>query len=295
MVPRRLAILLVILVTVFGSLMGCGRTLFTKGDGQPVRLVNNDYARDRPWGEVQEFLQRDETDQEPYSVERGSGYFAEVLHNRAEYHGFRTAFVVVEFEEGEQHALNAFNTVDYGLVYIDCTGRGAFDRNPPADIVIHYDTLLESNVPKLTTFIRLYHIADVVGSFPSHDNWDKIAYMVEGERIGFVGAGMTTTDFSYDWYKEKEVWDSPQKTDALWESFRRVVLIHNERFTIWFDRIWASLLPSEWDTDAELRSLLNERIRLSQSMNSLIEILKSGLPVYWKESDSAVTRIRIYW
>jgi hypothetical protein len=56
-----------------------------------------------------------------------------MLHNNAEKTGIKAAFVVVTITKYEnrviqvdQHALNAFNTVDKGLVYIDCTGKGYF-------------------------------------------------------------------------------------------------------------------------------------------------------------------------
>ena len=50
------------------------------------------------------------------------GSFAEDLHNNAEAKGIRSAFVAVHFYTGLPHAVNAFKTVDKGLVYIDVTG-----------------------------------------------------------------------------------------------------------------------------------------------------------------------------
>lgn len=53
--------------------------------------------------------------------------FAEELHNNAESTGIRAAFVAVElgpcsyFPSIGGHALNAFETTDRGLVFIDCT------------------------------------------------------------------------------------------------------------------------------------------------------------------------------
>jgi hypothetical protein len=48
--------------------------------------------------------------------------FAEMLHNNAEKAGWRAAFVGITLSGGETHALDAFETTDLGLVYIDCTG-----------------------------------------------------------------------------------------------------------------------------------------------------------------------------
>ena len=45
------------------------------------------------------------------------------LHNNAEANGIKSAFVAVLFSDtGTGHTLNAFNTTDKELVYVDCTG-----------------------------------------------------------------------------------------------------------------------------------------------------------------------------
>ncbi len=88
-----------------------------------VYLENNWNAKDITWQELIAFLIKDDTDKYPYKL--GSyvcADFAELLHNRAEKAGIRAAFVMVEFTEGPGHALNAFQTTDRGLIYIDCTG-----------------------------------------------------------------------------------------------------------------------------------------------------------------------------
>lgn len=48
--------------------------------------------------------------------------FAERFHNVAESNGIRTAYVVVEFDSGELHALNLVETVEEKYFYIDSTG-----------------------------------------------------------------------------------------------------------------------------------------------------------------------------
>lgn len=50
------------------------------------------------------------------------GHFAQAVHNDAEEAGIKAAVVIVEFTDGTLHALNAFQTTDMGLIYIDCTG-----------------------------------------------------------------------------------------------------------------------------------------------------------------------------
>ena len=92
--------------------------------GKPIKLVNNDAAVDPTWKELRAFLISDKTDQQPYvyySYECAS--YAEEVHNHAEARGIRAAFVAVVFSnEDVGHALNAFQTKDKGLIYIDCSG-----------------------------------------------------------------------------------------------------------------------------------------------------------------------------
>jgi hypothetical protein len=96
-----------------------------KASGSLVNLVNNEEAVDPTWPELITFLQVDDTDQYRYYDEvMICGDFAEKLHNNAESYGIKAAFVAVWFENEEVgHALNAFNTTDLGLIYIDCTGE----------------------------------------------------------------------------------------------------------------------------------------------------------------------------
>jgi hypothetical protein len=62
--------------------------------------------------------------------------FAQALHNSSEAAGLRCALVTLEFEKGEGHVLNAFETTDKGLIYMDCTG--AVTGNAPRSI---FDTV----------------------------------------------------------------------------------------------------------------------------------------------------------
>jgi hypothetical protein len=49
--------------------------------------------------------------------------FSRDIHNNAEASGIRAAVVNVDWtDESTGHALNAFLTTDYGLVYVDCIG-----------------------------------------------------------------------------------------------------------------------------------------------------------------------------
>ena len=70
------------------------------------------------------FLSQDQTEMHPYIEDvYDCSQFSRDVHNNAEARGIRAAVVQVKFRnEVVSHALNAFLTTDYGLVYVDCTG-----------------------------------------------------------------------------------------------------------------------------------------------------------------------------
>ena len=75
---------------------------------------------DISWPELKEFLEQDDTDRLAY-VENGfdcSG-FAITLRDSAARCGIRCAYVEIEFAVEGGHALDAFETTDRGLVYVD--------------------------------------------------------------------------------------------------------------------------------------------------------------------------------
>lgn len=272
---------------------GCRQSepVYIKPSGEPVNLVNNSAARDHPWQVVSDFLERDTTDQERYTLEGGSAYFAEMLHNRAEYYGFKAAFVVVEFESGETHALNAFNTVDYGLVYVDCTGRGAWDRAAPPDIVLDYELPKENDLDIVLFKLRF---SGTTVEFPSHTSWDKVAFVEEGEKLGFVGINCDTLVLDYEWYRvNKQLYER----DVLWEDLRKRVAAHQEKVEAWFKEKGVRMHHLDWRIDEECSSLLEERENFEGLLASWVpEFFHSlGACWHWKESDSVVAAVRIYW
>jgi hypothetical protein len=94
-------------------------------DDEYIRLLNNPAATDPSWTELKQFLMNDSTDQVVYDdSEFVCADFAEMLHNNAENSGIRAAYVTLDFTgQTVGHAINAFNTTDRGIVYIDDTGR----------------------------------------------------------------------------------------------------------------------------------------------------------------------------
>jgi hypothetical protein len=100
---------------------------YLKEPSLPVHLVNDPDARDVSFAELKSFLLQDDTDEDTYVLGvRTCGNFAEKLHNNAEKAAIRAAFVALHFSDESEllHALNAFQTTDRGLVYVDCIGEG---------------------------------------------------------------------------------------------------------------------------------------------------------------------------
>jgi len=93
-------------------------------DWEPIILIDNPEASDPTWNVLKSFLYNDNTDEVKYNWNTFvCADFAEMLHNNAEAAGIKAFYVCVDFTEGGfGHALNAFETTDKGLVFVDCTG-----------------------------------------------------------------------------------------------------------------------------------------------------------------------------
>jgi hypothetical protein len=98
-------------------------------DGHRITLKNNPDAKNPSWAELKAFLLKDDSDSIKYDFDEFvCADFAERIHNNAEVAGIRAAFVSIwlgpcsYWPTSGGHALNAFETSDKGLVFIDCTG-----------------------------------------------------------------------------------------------------------------------------------------------------------------------------
>ena len=105
------------------TLEGLGITLYASRYCFDVDLVDNPEAANPTWNQLMSFLSEDHTETHEYILnEYDCSEFSRDLHNNAEVAGIRSAEVHVFFEDTViGHALNAFITTDYGLVYVDCT------------------------------------------------------------------------------------------------------------------------------------------------------------------------------
>ena len=152
--------------------------------GDPVRLYENAQSRDPSWEQLRGFVLNDDTDEQPYIPDSFvcTG-FATMLHDSAEAAGIRAAYVSVDFGDGPGHALNAFNTTDRGLVYIDCTGQGLNTATSGA-ILDGQDTTMD---------------------------YDKAAYVAVGHEYGLISLDKASA-FDYEFYEQwTQQWEDYEK------------------------------------------------------------------------------------
>jgi hypothetical protein len=92
--------------------------------------TNNTQASSPTWNQLVSFIYSDKTDQNPYNVNTYNCVnYATTVYNNAEARGIDAALVTIQFKnQPVGHALNAFVTSDYGLVYIDSTSRDTAAR-----------------------------------------------------------------------------------------------------------------------------------------------------------------------
>ena len=93
-------------------------------NGSDVVITNHGSTHNPTMAELRAFLKRDRTNGFVYVNESfDCNSFAVTLHDNAEANGIRCGFVTVDFNGScAGHSLNAFQTTDYGLVFVDDTG-----------------------------------------------------------------------------------------------------------------------------------------------------------------------------
>jgi myosin heavy subunit len=92
---------------------------------------DNTNAANPTWAGLLSFIAKDKTDQNPYNLKTFNCVnYATTVYNNAEAQGLETAMVTISLRSANGlpivgHAINAFITSDYGLVWVDCTGSDA--------------------------------------------------------------------------------------------------------------------------------------------------------------------------
>ncbi len=75
--------------------------------------------RNPTYREALSFVASDKTDQAPYDRPSACAIFAREFQSNAKEAGLNCGYVVVYFPDGRSHALNAFNTTDSGMVFVE--------------------------------------------------------------------------------------------------------------------------------------------------------------------------------
>ena len=262
---------LVLLLTI--SVGGCQNPLYiyedggvlVGGDGEPIILVDNPNAMDPSYAELVAFIEQDTTDAKDYLEHPRIGYvcadFAEDVHNNAEAAGIRAASVSVDFQGNEMgHALNAFETIDKGLVYIDCTGQSSSDK-----LNFHLEETEEGFI--------------FVDDNP--DGWDAVAYVRVGEEYGLIPLARAEALY-YNFYAEyKEKWLIYKE---LLAAFNDSVARFNQEIKdqTYFEGSEELARMEEWQAELEERS-------------KLLDKLSGELGDVWFEPKGVVTEIWIHW
>lgn len=178
-----------------------------KPSGETVQLVNYVHSKDPSWDQLVAFLKNDKTDDNLYDKNSFvCTNFSQMLHNNAEKAGIKAAYVGINFVKGPAHALNAFNTSDKGLVYIDVTGKG-------------------------DSYIR----EDFLNINGTNCEWDKVVYLNEGEKYGSISIDYLSLDpTSYQFYENyvqqwKDVGDKLDEIDIKIEEYNYKVEEHKKK------------------------------------------------------------------
>ena len=238
-------------------------------DRNKIHLVENSNAVDPTWQQLEAFLVADSTDKEAYDLQtHPCGVFAEELQNNAEAAGIRAAWVGIEFVEGgDGHALDAFNTTDKGLVFIDCTGKN------------WQDSTIESQQGV---------------SWGVADDWDKVAYLSIGQEYGLISLSAATCP-AYECY---EVYEQQKAAfDVALDEYNQAMDAHNadvEAYNSWIvgkifhpgtadyqkvQQWYAEIQQDKSDLAAQLQTLNKEGDALGSFWEPLGNV--SHINIYW--------------
>jgi hypothetical protein len=253
---------------------GCKNPLYTYeegrvlvgGDGEPILLVDNPDAVDPTYAELVAFIQQDTTDNNNYLEDPLIGYvcadFAEDVHNNAEAAGIRAASVSVDFEGGgEGHAVNAFDTIDKGLVYIDCTGQSFDDK-----LNFH---------PEYTPEEGVVFVSDNPAS------WDAVAYINIGEEYGLVPLGKAKALY-YGFYQEYA---------RKWRAYQQILADYNEEVALFNQETEGK---TYYQGSEELARIQAWEVEL-KAVGRQLEDLNQELGDIWFEPKGIVKEVWVHW
>lgn len=232
---------------------------YALADGAQVLLTRNDKTTNPTWAQVKSFIAQDQTDQIPYSLTSfDCANYAERVYDNAEARGIRTAFVVISFQDGSvPHALNAFQTTDRGLVFVDSTRP-----------LVAFATFSVPGERK----------------FGTTTNYDKVGYPKVGQPYGIVS-------LSTNWgtkYSDYVAWQK-----AL-ESFRTELAQYNAGIDSYNAQVQA--YNANPTSEAQYYALKAEGAQLDQE-SAKIDVDGNKLGGFWEPPNDAVpvSDIEVYW
>jgi len=262
-------------VLLLPSCQGATRQLPYNGTyGFRVVLENNPDAKDPTWDQVVAFLKADKTDEMEYvAADFMCGSFAQEVHNNAERAGIRAAFVGIDLAgESIGHAVNAFNTTDRGLVYIDSTGETAQA----------YEMAL------------LKPEASGDGSSVSPLDGDRVAYVKKGKELGFISLNVNPSP-EYAYYENYSI--KSLDFEAKLTDFNNKVKAYNadvQDFNQWVEGTTFTADSSEARRAGEWKQQLQMSLYLLKSEEAGLDSEKAGLGSLW-EPMGTVSNIDIRW
>jgi hypothetical protein len=236
------------------------------GDGEPILLVDNPDAINPSYAELAAFIQQDTTDSNDYFVDPLIGYvcadFAEDVHNNAEAAGIRAASVSVDFEDGgDGHALNAFDTIDRGLVYVDCTGQSFGDK---------LNSHLEYTKEEGYEFV-----------YDNPESWDAVAYIEVGREYGLIPLAKAKALY-YNFYQDYK---------EEWQEYQELLAAFNEEVSRFNQEIKGRTF---YKGSAELARMEEWQAELMEQAE-LLDELGEELGNIWFEPKGIVKEVQIHW
>lgn len=222
---------------------------YVGGDGELIVLVNNPEATNPTYAELRAFIIEDVTNTNDYVMGGPEAYvcadFAEEVHNNAESAGIKAAWVFVSFvDETEGHALNAFETSDRGLVYIDCTS-GEIPR---------LEHINPTTPPPIIPWIPPWTSYEPIPANVELTKWDAVVYIEIGKDYGLVGINEARS-LDYDFYLEQ---------DQKWQDYKPMLRTYNEevdRYNFEVFEYNMTPTPGPWTLDKKEAAAYNTKMR----------------------------------
>jgi len=152
--------------------------------GWSLTPENISTAGDPTFSQMVAFLIQDRTDEidwVPTKFESDS--YAIAVHDNAEKAGIRCALVYVEYKDNTARFLNAFNTTDKGLVFIDCSGQSAETKT--LSQFLNFDKVAYIALNQEYGIITLYYVDsnNWTNSYSSFDSYQHTLEATPNARI----------------------------------------------------------------------------------------------------------------